>query len=57
MAREFDFLDPSTKRFCEEDWVSPPWYLEEEITSSASGSSTQGSAEIASSGGIEIGSL
>ena len=57
MAREFDFLDPSTKRFCEEDWVSPPWYLEEEITSSASGSSTQGSAEIASNGGIEIGSL
>lgn len=57
MAREFDFLDPTSHRFCEEDWISPPWYLEEEITSSASGSSTRGATGDVSAETFEIGSL
>lgn len=47
MAREFAFTDPSTKRQCEEDYISPPWFTDEDVTSSAfvTGSSGFGSAE------------
>ena len=57
MAREFAFTDPSTKRTCEEDYISPPWFLEEDVVSSGfTGSSTAGSADDAG-GDIEITSL
>jgi len=45
MAREFAFGDPSTKRTCEEDYISPPWFEEEIGYSSITGSSTASSAD------------
>lgn len=55
MAREFAFTDPSTKRQCEEDYVSPPWFSDEEVTSSAFVTGTSGFGSADDTGGsIEI---